>query len=212
MCLSWAPLSFGLRPNFVPRAFAAARTLRVRPTIRLRSNSAVPPNTINTMRPSGVVVSAPGSARLRRRALASRIRLTISGRSRMLRVRRSSRRSSCGRARFLIRQVLVARRDGRIPDEECTRLNIVRGLVGGITRCLASAGVVGRVVRRAAGRRCGSTRTHARPLFDVRPFRRLERPSQRWACVCIPTDRGRASGSRRDKRARRRRHERRTEL
>lgn len=44
------------------RAFAAIRPALVRSTIKGRSKSAIPANTVNTMRPAGVVVSAHGSA------------------------------------------------------------------------------------------------------------------------------------------------------
>lgn len=45
-----------------PRAFAAIRPLLMRSAIKDRSKSAMPANTINTMRPAGVLVSAHGSA------------------------------------------------------------------------------------------------------------------------------------------------------
>jgi hypothetical protein len=68
-------------PNRTPFAFAAIRPALVRSTIKLRSKSAMPANTVSTMRPAGVVVSAHGSASERRPAPASLIRSAIARRS-----------------------------------------------------------------------------------------------------------------------------------
>ena len=57
----WSGRSLGGRPNATPRAWAARRPSSVRSAISERSNSAMPANTVSTMRPAGVVVSAQGS-------------------------------------------------------------------------------------------------------------------------------------------------------
>ena len=61
-------MSLGGRPKRTPLAFAATRPLLVRCWINSRSNSAMPANTVSTMRPAGEVVSAQGSASERRPA------------------------------------------------------------------------------------------------------------------------------------------------
>jgi hypothetical protein len=70
---------------------AATRPALVRSTIRERSKSAIPANTVRTMRPAGVVVSAHGSASDRRPATVSLIRSAMSRRSRVDRANRSRR-------------------------------------------------------------------------------------------------------------------------
>ena len=62
--LLWAQFgrSLGGRPKGTPRAWAARRPSSVRAAIRERSNSAMPANTVSTIRPAGDVVSAQGSA------------------------------------------------------------------------------------------------------------------------------------------------------
>ena len=61
----------GRGPKRTPRALAAILPVLVRSTIRDRSKSAMPANTVSTMRPAGVVVSAHGSASERKPAPAS---------------------------------------------------------------------------------------------------------------------------------------------
>jgi hypothetical protein len=55
-------------PNRTPRALAAIRPALVRSTIKARSKSAMPANTVNTMRPAGVV-EADATRCAQRRAL-----------------------------------------------------------------------------------------------------------------------------------------------
>ncbi|MCY1302563.1 hypothetical protein D9M70_522240 [compost metagenome] len=84
-------MSVGRRPNCTPRALAASRPFLVRSMIRERSNSAMPANTVSTMRPAGVVVSAHGSASERRPAPFACNCSAMSSRSRVLRASLSSR-------------------------------------------------------------------------------------------------------------------------
>ena len=61
-------VSFGGGQRRTPRVLAATRPELVRWWMSARSNSAMPANTVSTIFPAGEVVSAHGSARLRRPA------------------------------------------------------------------------------------------------------------------------------------------------
>ena len=82
-------VSFGLRPNFTPRCFAAFTPARVRSLIRLRSSSASTPIICHMARPVGVSVSmcSVSERNFTRRCLRSSSMVI---RSRKLRPSRSS--------------------------------------------------------------------------------------------------------------------------
>ena len=87
----WCGVSFGLRPNFTPRALARARPSPVRARIRSRSNSASPDSTVTISRPCDVVVSAHVSPRIGTRPSCRSWSASVFNRSRVDRASRSSR-------------------------------------------------------------------------------------------------------------------------